>query len=484
MSATASLVGDDFLRTFVALCATSLGFAYAYIAEVAEDPEFNRIVAFWDDGAVRSGEVYAGVDTPGFEIQHTHHTVMYPHDVAAKFPRNEWLAQNGVEAFLGVPLVSSSGELIGHFGVLDRRSITDSVSTEAVLRAVAPRVAGELERMRALRALSQREQLLRMVVEHSNDVLFRMEFKPDQHLAYISPSIERVSGHTPEEFVANRAMFFELVQPDDREDVQRAFDSRVPARVSARWGRLDGQTVWVEYSNAPTIDEDGDIASVDGVIRDITQRVSLEQSLVASEEHFRAVIRALPDMVFRIDAAGIYREYVESDDGLTYVPQEQFIGRHLGEVMPPDVAADAMRAIHAAVDSGTTQRIEYWLETAGEMRRFEARIVPRGKSEVLAFVRDLSAEHSLLAERARRVERDELEGQIESKMTQNNPYGLTFREFTVLHHIARGLADKEIAEALGISAYTVNKHVAAILSKMEVTSRTAAGVRAVRDGVL
>jgi DNA-binding NarL/FixJ family response regulator len=69
-------------------------------------------------------------------------------------------------------------------------------------------------------------------------------------------------------------------------------------------------------------------------------------------------------------------------------------------------------------------------------------------------------------------------------MVQHNPYGLTFREFTVLHHIARGLADKEIAEALGISAYTVNKHVAAILSKMEVTSRTAAGVRAVRDGVL
>jgi DNA-binding CsgD family transcriptional regulator len=180
----------------------------------------------------------------------------------------------------------------------------------------------------------------------------------------------------------------------------------------------------------------------------------------------------------------MYREYVESDDIQTFVPPEQFIGRHITEVMPPNVAADAMRAIHAALDTGITQRTDYWLEVAGERRRYEARIVPRGKSEVLAFVRDFSAEHSLRAEQARRVERDELEGHIESKMVQHNPYGLTFREFTVLHHIARGLADKEIAEALGISAYTVNKHVAAILSKMEVTSRTAAGVRAVRDGVL
>jgi DNA-binding NarL/FixJ family response regulator len=63
-------------------------------------------------------------------------------------------------------------------------------------------------------------------------------------------------------------------------------------------------------------------------------------------------------------------------------------------------------------------------------------------------------------------------------------YGLTPREMSVLGLIAEGLADKEIAVQLRISTYTVNKEVRSILSKMNVASRTAAAVRAVKTGLL
>jgi DNA-binding NarL/FixJ family response regulator len=53
----------------------------------------------------------------------------------------------------------------------------------------------------------------------------------------------------------------------------------------------------------------------------------------------------------------------------------------------------------------------------------------------------------------------------------------------VLREIAKGLSDFEIAESLGITKYTVNKHVGAILAKMNVASRTGAAVRAIRDHV-
>ena len=77
--------------------------------------------------------------------------------------------------------------------------------------------------------------------------------------------------------------------------------------------------------------------------------------------------------------------------------------------------------------------------------------------------------------------RDELEGRVERQMLQKNPYRLSFRELTVLHHVALGKADKEIALALGISPLTVQKHVGKIMLKMRVRSRTEAGVRAVRE---
>ena len=88
------------------------------------------------------------------------------------------------------------------------------------------------------------------------------------------------------------------------------------------------------------------------------------------------------------------------------------------------------------------------------------------------------------AEEALQQAREELEGSVERHMPQGRTYGLTFREFTVLHLVAAGKADKEIALELGISSLTVSKHVANILAKMGASSRTEAGVRALREGLL
>ena len=80
--------------------------------------------------------------------------------------------------------------------------------------------------------------------------------------------------------------------------------------------------------------------------------------------------------------------------------------------------------------------------------------------------------------------RETLEGKIERQMVRRNPYRLTFREFTVLHLVAAGRANKEIARELDISVLTAHKHVANILAKMNAASRTEAGVRALREGLL
>ncbi|MCA9878115.1 MAG: excisionase family DNA-binding protein [Thermomicrobiales bacterium] len=56
-------------------------------------------------------------------------------------------------------------------------------------------------------------------------------------------------------------------------------------------------------------------------------------------------------------------------------------------------------------------------------------------------------------------------------------HGLTRREGEVLHLICQGKSDRDIAETLFISRATASKHVASILSKLEVQSRTQAAVR-------
>jgi len=67
--------------------------------------------------------------------------------------------------------------------------------------------------------------------------------------------------------------------------------------------------------------------------------------------------------------------------------------------------------------------------------------------------------------------------------TRTAPAGLTRREQEVLALLADGLADRQISERLVISERTVHHHVSAVLSKIGVSSRTAAAREAARMGI-
>jgi len=57
---------------------------------------------------------------------------------------------------------------------------------------------------------------------------------------------------------------------------------------------------------------------------------------------------------------------------------------------------------------------------------------------------------------------------------------LTSRELEVLHYVARGIDNREIAKSLFLSEHTVKNHVSNILLKLQVENRIQAAVRAVR----
>ena len=53
----------------------------------------------------------------------------------------------------------------------------------------------------------------------------------------------------------------------------------------------------------------------------------------------------------------------------------------------------------------------------------------------------------------------------------------------VLRHIAQGMSNQEIADALVVSEPTVRAHVSHILGKLHLASRTQAALYAVREGL-
>ncbi len=74
---------------------------------------------------------------------------------------------------------------------------------------------------------------------------------------------------------------------------------------------------------------------------------------------------------------------------------------------------------------------------------------------------------------------------VASRLKSRNSYEqLTTREIEVLNELARGLANKEIADILKISEYTAKDHLKSILAKLRVADRTQAVTVALQRGII
>lgn len=76
-------------------------------------------------------------------------------------------------------------------------------------------------------------------------------------------------------------------------------------------------------------------------------------------------------------------------------------------------------------------------------------------------------------------------GEVARRLSSHNSYeALTSREQDVLNELAKGLANKQIADQLRISEHTVKAHIKTILGKLRVADRTEALRVAIQRGIV
>jgi len=122
-------------------------------------------------------------------------------------------------------------------------------------------------------------------------------------------------------------------------------------------------------------------------IRHMVRESKLVEDLRRSEAKNRALLSALPDVMFRIDKEGTILESKASKD---FDPRHQVTGKKLYETLPLSVAQNTMKAVENALTRGSTEHLEYQLILDGAVRHFEARVVASGQNEALSIVRDIT----------------------------------------------------------------------------------------------
>ena len=113
-------------------------------------------------------------------------------------------------------------------------------------------------------------------------------------------------------------------------------------------------------------------------------------ALLKSKAKNRAMLNAVPDLLIVMSRDGTYLDWKAGENTTPLVPPEEFLGRNITEILPAEVAEQALRHIRESLATGRTQLFVYELLQDDETHSFEARISPCGIDEVLILIRDIT----------------------------------------------------------------------------------------------
>ncbi len=109
------------------------------------------------------------------------------------------------------------------------------------------------------------------------------------------------------------------------------------------------------------------------------------------EEKSRAIIKAIPDILFTFDCNGVFIDTEAKDENILMLPKEEFIGKTISEVMPKEIAELAYENLRLVLETGKLHTFEYKLLDS----YCEIRMVKCGADHVLAALRDMTVKKEL-----------------------------------------------------------------------------------------
>lgn len=139
---------------------------------------------------------------------------------------------------------------------------------------------------------------------------------------------------------------------------------------------------------------------------EVRERKKAEEEALRSEARRKALLDAIPDMIFQFDAEGVFLDFQGAKDYL-YLDPNAFLHQKADLVLPENIVKLIHANIREALATDKAQVFEYSLPRKNNQTEyFEARMVAATEHTVLAIVRNIS--ERILAEQ----ERKKLEGQL------------------------------------------------------------------------
>jgi len=178
--------------------------------------------------------------------------------------------------------------------------------------------------------LQTSESLVKSISNNLPDgMIYRVVIGNDgtRKFTYISDSVKRLHGISPEEALADATLIYSRVHEDDIESLMKAEIEALKKistfQMDVRIKTPSGGIRWSSLTSTPRLMEDGSICW-DGIELVITGRKEAEMALWESKEKYRLLAEQIPDVVFVMDL-NMKTTYVSSSvqDVLGFRPEER-----------------------------------------------------------------------------------------------------------------------------------------------------------------
>jgi PAS domain S-box-containing protein len=137
-----------------------------------------------------------------------------------------------------------------------------------------------IERKRADEALRESTARFRRLAENALDMIYRYRLLPTRGFEYVSPAATLITGYAPDDFYADPDLGYKLLRLEDQwlfDALKHPSDSTVP--VTVRWIHKDGSVIWTSQQLVPIYDLEGNLMAIEGIVRDVTERIQAYQML-------------------------------------------------------------------------------------------------------------------------------------------------------------------------------------------------------------
>jgi PAS domain S-box-containing protein len=308
-------------------------------------------------------------------------------------PRNNCIHQGYASVAL-IP-VRTRERILGLIQLNDKRKGLFNLQTIEILEGIAVHIGSTLMRKHAEEALRESEERFQLAMDAVNDGLWDWDVETGR--VYFSPGYWKILGYDPENVSGLIHSWQSLIHPDDRERAlevnQRCIDGQSSNfAIEYRMRSASGDWMWIlGRGKAIHRDSQGRALRMVGTHVDITEHKRVEEALKESEFRARAMLQAIPDLMFRLNSHGVFLDYKADISDLYAQDIPTIIGKRNRDILPPEFVDLLDKKIRTALETGSLQTFEYQLPIPGRgMRDYECRMISSAADEVTAIVRDIT----------------------------------------------------------------------------------------------